>query len=184
MWFDNAELYGSSNESKICLIELFIINSSKVSSPLIVSVPLPRSFERYFSGQVRTHFSLVLFLFFLIILDNFHPSLCNHVFVESKLCSGNNVIHIWFFLFLFCCIVYRALLTELNRLRKVSLENERRKTNEMKSTGTQTGTCLKWLVNWRVLTPLYANVRLEWNENPGVHGSYIKGRGCTSKNLN
>ena len=79
MCFDNAELYGSSNESKICLIELFIINSSKVSSPLIVSVPLPRSLERYFSGQVRTHFSLVLFLFFLIILDNFHPSLCNHI---------------------------------------------------------------------------------------------------------
>lgn len=45
----------------------------------------------------------------------------------------------------------RALLTELNRLRKVSLENERRKTNEMKSTGTQTGTCLKCLMKKKAI---------------------------------
>jgi len=37
----------------------------------------------------------------------------------------------------------RALLTELNRLRKVSLEKESRNTTQMKSLGTQTGTCLK-----------------------------------------
>ena len=70
----------TSNESKICLIELFIINSSNVSSSLIVSVPLPRSLERYFQDKLfRTHFSLVLFLFFLIILDNSYPSFCNHI---------------------------------------------------------------------------------------------------------
>lgn len=39
----------------------------------------------------------------------------------------------------------RALLTELNRLRKVSLEKERRERPEMRSKGTQTGTCLKCL---------------------------------------
>lgn len=37
----------------------------------------------------------------------------------------------------------RALLIELNRLRKVSLEKESRQTSQRKSIGTQTGTCLK-----------------------------------------
>jgi len=42
----------------------------------------------------------------------------------------------------------RALLIELNRLRKVSLEKESRETTrtQMKSKGTQTGTCLKCLM--------------------------------------
>lgn len=42
--------------------------------------------------------------------------------------------------------MFRALLIELNRLRKVSLEKESRETThtQMKSKGTQTGTCLKW----------------------------------------
>lgn len=39
----------------------------------------------------------------------------------------------------------RALLTELNRLRKVSLEKQGRERPEMRSKGTQTGTCLKCL---------------------------------------
>ncbi|XP_073241150.1 uncharacterized protein [Porites lutea] len=55
----------------------------------------------------------------------------------------------------------RALLTELNRLRKVSLENERRKTNEMKSTGTQTGTCLKCLMKKKAIYRQTNTARLD-----------------------
>ena len=92
MWFDNAELYSSSNESKICLIELFIINSSKVSSSLIVSVPLPRRLERYFQDKLG-HIPFVV----LVFPDNLgqFPSftLQSYMFL-FKLCSGNNVIHI------------------------------------------------------------------------------------------
>lgn len=61
----------------------------------------------------------------------------------------------------------RALLTELNRLRKVSLESERRKTTQMKSIGTQTGTCLKCLMKkkaiYRHQTPTGLNAFRENN---------------------
>ncbi|KAJ7379051.1 cAMP response element binding [Desmophyllum pertusum] len=55
----------------------------------------------------------------------------------------------------------RALLTELNRLRKVSLEKESRETKQMKSRGTQTGTCLKCLMKRSATYRQQNLVRLE-----------------------
>lgn len=137
------------------------MKSESFSSSVIVFMQLPRTFRklRYFQDKLGHILPLWSQSFFYDNLGQFPqlPSLCdNHAYVLVhlilfKLCSGNDVIPVGFFRFLICCIVSRALLTELNRLRKVSLENERRKTNEMKSIGTQTGTCLKWLVNWGIL---------------------------------